>query len=405
MRQREIAYPDSPIRRSVVEVFAIPSQALRLLWRHLPQLITAVCLGLAGRQAVIWIAVGVSSFSSLAAMLIMPLAPACVMASMIFAFWFVQPSLFHLGNDSWSPPRQASQSYWLSVGTLLVPFLGAYSTHGMLGDDLTSFRYAATTTEIINRGYDADTSRSFINDLTVLVVLVGVTIILRRVVGYVISRKGPTHLLALFSAYLEVLWMATGSAFLTRQIERWVTNRRNIAPTVQNIRDISSGLSSNTDGLLLQIAAWISIHWPLLLQFVAVPTAWLTLAVLVLGTSAAPNCETGQQPRPLSSRSSLPSVMGTFKATWRGLRVLAQPGLFSVALFCLIFTLTNFVEIGVIHLGRAMVGPLDVLASEVAASYILIAAKTAYLVVVVCLVASAVDYFSRPANHLESSSS
>ena len=63
------------LRDVAVESAVIPARAVSLLFRHLPQLVTVICLGLAARQAVIWLAVSLSTFSSLAASLVMPLAP------------------------------------------------------------------------------------------------------------------------------------------------------------------------------------------------------------------------------------------------------------------------------------------------------------------------------------------
>mgnify|MGYP006902848737 FL=1 len=72
------------LRDVATESAIIPFRAAGLLIRHLPQLVTLVCLGLAGRQAVIWLATWVSDFSSFAASLIMPLAPLSVMLSLVF---------------------------------------------------------------------------------------------------------------------------------------------------------------------------------------------------------------------------------------------------------------------------------------------------------------------------------
>lgn len=395
MRQRDIAYSDSPIRRSIVEVFAIPSLALCLLWRHLPQLVTAICLGLAGRQAVIWIAVGVSSFSSLAAMLIMPLAPACVMASMIFALWFVQPSLATMSTRA-QPSGQAHPAQWLAVGALLIPFLSAYSAHGLLRDDFATFRYAASTTEFAQRGFSSDTGRALIDSFAVLVALTAVTIVLRRLIGYRIAQKGPGHLLGFISAYLEVLWMVTGSTFLTFEIQRWLTSRRSFAPTLQEFREVSSGFGADTGSAVLEAVAWFSTQWPYLLQFLAVPISWLTLAVVVYGPQQGGE-ELNNEGRTRSDfqHRALRPVTEPIMTTWGGLRVLGRTGILPVVVFCLLFTLASFLETGSIRLGRAIVGPQDELASEVAASYILITAKTIYLLVVVCLVASAVDNFAR----------
>lgn len=75
------------------ESVSIPARAAKLLATNLSMLLTLICLGLAGRQAIIWLAVWLSNFSSFAASLVMPLAPVCVMLSLIFCLWQLRPSL------------------------------------------------------------------------------------------------------------------------------------------------------------------------------------------------------------------------------------------------------------------------------------------------------------------------
>lgn len=380
------------------ELLAIPAQALRLLGHHLPQIITAVSLGLAGRQAVIWFATWISSFSSFAAMLIMPLAPVCVMVSMIFGLWLLTPSLQSL-ESSPLPTKQWMQ--WgglLSVGALLVPFLSAYASHGMLSDDFAAFRYAATTTEIWNHGFDADTSRSFINSTPLLVALVVVTVLLRKFLGHLIAQKGTNRVLEFIAAYLEVLWMATGSAFVTLQVQRWVLSRRSVAPAFQSISDASAGWDAS--GFFPGLAAWLTTQLQYAFQFVTVPISWLTLAILVFGSlpGSRANAQNNNRGEAQGSRlrvQALQPVAEPLKTAWSGVRSLGHSGVFPLAVFCLVFTLSNFVEIGLISLGRAIVGPQEELVSEVAGPYILICAKAVYLVVVISLIASAFDHFSR----------
>ncbi|QYH20288.1 hypothetical protein JKI95_05095 [Corynebacterium aquatimens] len=50
----------TPLRLLASESLSIPGRAATLLVRHFPQLVTVICLGLAGRQAVIWLAVWLS---------------------------------------------------------------------------------------------------------------------------------------------------------------------------------------------------------------------------------------------------------------------------------------------------------------------------------------------------------
>lgn len=410
------AAPSGSSRGVIAESLAIPAQAARLLVRHLPQLITLVCLGVAGCQAVTWLAVWVSSFSSLAAMLIMPLAPACVMASLVFCLWQLQPSLPFFsraplqanstdsediisgGTGIYSKGKRSQPG--LSVAALLIPFLTAYTAHGMLSDDLATFRRGATTDEYFNKGFSSDTSRSFIDETQVLIGLVVVTIILRKALGRVVAKKEPNTTLNMFAAYLEVLWTATGSAFIAKQVQNWAFSRRSIAPAFQSIRDASSEFSTDSSGFFTEVAAWFSAHAPALYQFITVPIAWLTLTVIVFGAATAidsPPSTGGTHEESDTSyrRQAMHPVLEPLKSTWNGLRVLTRSGLFPVVLFCLVFTLANFVEIGAIMAGRAIIGPQEVLAAEVAALYILTAAKAAYLIVVVCLIASATDYFAQ----------
>lgn len=76
---------DAALREVARESVIIPARAVRSLVQHLPQPVTVICLGLAGRQAVIWLAFWVSGFYTLAANLIMPLAPFSVRMPLIIA--------------------------------------------------------------------------------------------------------------------------------------------------------------------------------------------------------------------------------------------------------------------------------------------------------------------------------
>lgn len=53
------------------------------------------------------------------------------------------------------------------------------------------------------------------------------------------------------------------------------------------------------------------------------------------------------------------------------------------------------VELGVVEVGRAIVGPQDPHIGYPLGAYILVVARAAYLLVVICLVASALDFFLR----------
>lgn len=427
------------MRDLAVESAVIPGRAVTLLLRHLPQLVTVICLGLAGRQAVIWCAVWLSTFSSLAASLVMPLAPLSVMVSLIFCLWLLRPSLPFLSATFPDRDETSSRLRLMSVGGLLISFLTVYSTHGMLKEDLAAFRRAATLDEFQNQGFEADFSRAFVMDTWTIVGLIVVTIVLRKIIGYfALAEKGLGF--SYLSAYLEVLWMSMVSVVLTNQltsIQDWALSRRSMAPAYRSYVDMKTNLEE-TAGPFMDAWTWLAEKLPALNQFITVPIAWLTLGAVVFGTSIAAKkaadqeqsekeaeeaadkaaAEAGsaaaEQPRE-SARvrvrkrvrstaeqeaknafdNALQPVAGPLKSTWNGLRTLARAGLVPMTIFCLIFIFATGIELGVVELGRAIAGPQQHLLSETAATYILIVARAVYLIVVACLIASALDFFLR----------
>lgn len=421
------------MRDLAVESAVIPGRALTLLLRHLPQLVTVICLGLAGRHAVIWCAVWLSSFSSLAASLVMPLAPLSVMVSLIFCLWLLRPSLPFLSATFPDRDETSSRLRLMSVGGLLISFLTVYSTHGMLKEDLAAFRRAATLDEFQNQGFEADFGRAFVMDTWTIVGLIVVTVILRKIIGYfALAEKGLGF--SYFSAYLEVLWMSMVSVVLTNQlssIQDWALSRRSMAPAYRSYVDVKTSLQE-TAGPLVDAWAWLADKLPALNQLITIPIAWLTLGAVVFGTSIAAKQAADQakeeteeatggthsaaaEQRRESARvrmrkrvkataeqeakhafdNALQPVAGPLKTTWDGLRTLARAGLVPMTIFCLIFIFATGIELGVVELGRAIAGPQQHLLSEAAATYILVAARAVYLIVVACLIASALDFYLR----------
>lgn len=414
------------LRDLAYESASIPVRALKLLVRHFAQLVTVICLGLAGRQAVIWLAVWVSNFSSFAASLIMPLAPLCIMVSLIYCLWLLRPSLPFLYATFPDRKETSARVRLLSAGGMLISFLTVYATHGMLKEDLAAFRRATTIDEWINQGFQADFSRAFIDSTASLIALVVVTVILRRIIGYfALAEKGLGF--TYFAAYLEVLWMSTVSVIVTNQlsnVESWALSRKSISPAYHRFVEVKTNLEESA-GATVTVWDWLAEKLPILNQFVTVPIAWLTLGAVVFGTSIAakkaseatsePEEEAGQQPAQSSGSTSiryrmrstarqeaktavdnaLQPVAGPIKTTWEGLKTLMRAGLVPMTIFCLVFMFATAIELGVVELGRMIVGPHDMLFNEVTASYILIVARAVYLIVVVCLIASALDFFLR----------
>lgn len=415
------------LRDVATESAVIPLRAASLLFRHLPQLVTLVCLGLAGRQAVIWLATWVSDYSSFAASLIMPLAPLSVMLSLIFCLWALRPSLPFLSATFPGLSETSTRTRLLSAGGMLISFLTVYATHGMLKEDLSAFRRAATFDEYQNQFFEADFNRAFVNSTGALIALVVGTIVLRKIVGYFALAErglGFTYL----SAYLEVLWMTTVSVFLTNRlaaVQDWALTRQSLAPAYRKYLELKTTIADSF-GPLGDAWAWLAAKLPALNQLITVPIAWLTLGAVVFGTSLVAKevkdnaaeaeaisdpPETAPQPARAHVRTRLKSaagheakhavdeavkpVAGPVKTTWKGLKALSRAGLIPMTIFCLVFMLATVVELGIVELGRAIIGPQDPHIGYPLGAYILIVSRAAYLLVVVCLIASALDFFLR----------
>lgn len=418
---------ETTLRGVARESAVIPVRGAHLLIRNFPQLVTVICLGLAGRQAVIWLAVWLSAYSSFAASLVMPLAPVCVMLAIIFCLWLLRPSLPFLAATFPERGETSPKVRLLSAGGMLISFLTVYSTHGMLKEDLASFRHAATITEFQNQGVDADFSRAFVDSIPALIGLIGGTILLRKIIGYfALAEKGLG--LTYLSAYLEVLWMTTVSVFLTNQIsalQDWALSRQSVAPAYRGYKSLKTEAETalgDSAGVIADAWTWLADTLPAFNQLVTIPIAWLTLGAVVFGTSLAAKKAAdgedkqeeqpeGEAPRRRMSAQlkaaaeaeakrtvdeALQPVAGPLKTLWNALKTLARAGLVPMTIFCLVFMSAVAVEIGAVELGRAIAGPqTDILLSEVAAQYILVGARACYLLVVVCLIASGLDFFLR----------
>lgn len=415
-----------PLQNMLWESAVIPARAGKLLLRHFPQLVTLICLGLAGRQAVIWAAVWISDFSSFAASLLMPLAPLCVMLSIIVCLWLLRPSLPFLSATFPDRADTPKRTRLLSAGGMLISFLTVYATHGMLREDIAAFRRAATFDEYQNQYFDADFSRAFVHSTAALITLVAGTLVLRKIVGYfALAEKGLgfTYL----SVYLEVLWMTTVSVFLTNQlnnVQEWALTRKSIYPAYQRYQDVMEGVEENA-GWLADVWTWLSDKLPAFNQLVTIPIAWLTLGAVVFGTSLAAKRATDaakEQPeaadkeppaepagRRMRTRvkdaasgeakhaveEALQPVAGPLKTTWKGLKTLSRAGLIPMTTFCVVFMLSSALELGVVELGRLILGPQDTQIGYSLGAFVLIVARAVYLIAVVCLIASGLDYFLR----------
>lgn len=400
------SYVGSALRRAL----AVPIDALRILLRHWPALLTVIAVGLGLRQLVIWLAVTVSDYSPLAAALIVPLAPIVVMTSLITALWLVKPSLPYV-SKALATPADGVQGRLLTVGGLLIPFLTVYASNGLLKEDTREYIYNATLAESSTRFLTADFGRVNFEFGWVLISLVVVSLVVRKLIGvFALGEKSVGW--AGLSAYLEVLWMVTFSTVLTTWVANgrdWLATRAVIAPVIETanqVRDWSLELAGPVGALL----SWVVTILSRADDVIIIPVAWLTLGATIYGTSlVVPSTKKKKRgpahskdsPRQFSelavrqARSTIDTaaqpIVGPVKVTWSGLTKVAAAGLAPMVTFCLLFITAKAAEVGVLHTGRMLLGPRPMMEAAAFHPYIEVVGRMVYFIVAIVLIAPAID--------------
>lgn len=395
-------------------LMAVPLAALRILGAHWAMLITVIALGLAGRQAVIWLAVVVSNDSPLLATLLMPLAPISVMAALIFALWQLRPSLPFVSQVlTTDPTKEGLRTRLITLGGLLIPFLTVYSSTGLLKADVRAFIADATVDESVNTLTTADYSRVFIQTPWIIALLVATALVLRKLIA--VFALGERFLPVAFAgAYLEVLWMISLSVVLASRIEdvkSWALTRASVAPVVDavtGVLDWATGLTGQAGTVVAAVIGFVAG----IDDLVVVPIAWLTLGAAIYGTSvAASQADTaarapGSTPvssltaaakqrleaeaRTIVNDASFP-IAGPIRTAWGSFKKVAAAGIAPVIGFCILFAFAELAELATVYLWRAVAGPHELMLSYALEPYAIALAKLVYYVVALALVAPAID--------------
>lgn len=396
---------------------AVPLAALRILGAHWAMLITVIALGLAGRQAVIWLAVLVSDVSPLAATLMLPLAPISVMSALIFALWRLRPSLpFVSAVLDTDPTKEGLRTRLITLGGLLIPFLTVYSSTGLLKADVRAFISDATVDEGVNNLTTTDFSRVFIQTPWIIALLVVTALVLRKLIA--VFALGERFLPVAFAgAYLEVLWMISLSVILASRIEdvkSWALTRASVAPVVDavtGVADWATGLAGQAGAVVAAIIGFVAG----IDDLVVVPIAWLTLGAAIYGTSvaasqadaaageprapgstpvssltAAAKRRLEDEARTIVNDASFP-IAGPIRTAWGSLKKVAAAGIAPVIGFCILFAFAELAELATVYLWRAVAGPHELMLSYALEPYAIVLAKLVYYVVALALVAPAID--------------
>ena len=389
-------YVTSALRRTA----SLPLDALRLLAPHWAALLTVIALGLGVRALVIWAAVIVSGWSSLAAVFLIPLAPIAVMTSLITALWLLRPSLPYISRAVSDPAQGSTRVRLLTIGGLLIPFLTVYSSNGLLREDTRAYIHDATLSETSRNLFTADFGRTNYEITWVLISLIVLALVLRKIIGvFALGERSVGWAGA--SAYLEVLWMVTFSVVLTGGIawvRNWVVTRAVVAPVIDWWESVRAW-SLEIAGPVGAVVSWLVSLVSRADDVIIVPVAWLTLGATIYGARLASNTAgtTGVHRTRLQAEArkaldeAAQPLLGPVKSTLSSLGRIAAAGLGPMVMFCLLFTLAKGTELAVLYLGRALVGPRDMWESAAVDPWILVTARMVYFMAALVFIAPALD--------------
>ncbi len=404
-------------RDAVRDAISVVLHGIRIIGMHFPVLLTIYLLGAAGRGAAIWGAVLLSKHNSLLGALLVPLAPLCTLTALILMLRAVSPSLHFTrfdavaeGEETPQAPQVVRERLGLLASTL-IPFLAVYAAQGYLKEDTFAFVNAATADEFNNNtdlwfhGGHADVGRAAIASENWLWGIVAVAFVLRWLVNrFDLPSRNVSFGLA--AAWFEVTWVTLFAHQIPRMfgaVKDWVDGRVAVV-WAQNLWHSVIDALGPIGGPVEAARAWF---WGVLGDFdaiVIIPVAWLTVGAIVYGrTISAPSGP--EKPRAHLDRrlSRLPGPVGRwagdfvddftsrFAGLAKGLRTLAVAGLVPMLLFCLVFVLALQAKYLTYELIRVLTGPLDPTDSTAFSPWMDVVAGAVYTLVVVGLLAAAVD--------------
>lgn len=416
-------------RFAVADALSVVVGSVRIIGAHWPVLLTIYLLGQAVRNGALWAAVVTTKVDHTLGAFLVPIAPLATLTALILMLRVVSPSLPFATFDAaaTAPAADASAPTTMLarqtrvvrerlalLASTLIPFLAVYTAQGYLKEDQTKFVTEANADEFMNNadfwlGRGAlDASRTVIASGYWFWVLVGLALALRWLVDRLDLPERSTGW-GLFAAYIEVAWvtlLATGFTNQVREWQGWIERRQFVA----TVYDWWVGFTDLLGPVASPVRSAVSWVWGSLGGFddiIVVPMAWLTVGAVVYGRSiTAPSPRAGVDPRAQAWRQRLARVPtpvrkagGEFFAGWwsrfkglaGGVRTLASAGLAPMLLFCLVFILANGAEtLTALGLQR-LIGPGNVNDLIAFTPYRDLLARAVYTVLVVGLLAAAVD--------------
>jgi hypothetical protein len=392
-------------RDALVSGALVVADAARLLVRHLPALLTVFLLGLAARNAVLWVAVLVGRDHGVIASFLLPLAPLAMVVSLVLMLRIAGGAIVAKGSTS-------SQVALLT--SVLIPFLTVYAVTGRLADDQAQF---------VNESYADERYQGHGGETPLAVRTIAATegnLLLYLLVGFLVVRFAIDILdleerhtgWGLVQVLVEVTWLTLFATFLTNQLgdlRDWVQDLVVLTWVTDSWRSVTDTLGPLTDPARA-VSGLFSDTLEHIGPIVVVPLLWLAVGAVVL-VGGLPQSRRETPALPTSSRrvtarlaprlerlrsrragAKLLELAGRrFEDLVDGIRVIVHAGLLPVLVFCLVLPLARLAQWGTAEAIRLAVGPRDPETMILFSRYPDIVLDAVYTLTVVVIVVAAVD--------------
>lgn len=413
------APPEGILRGALADAGSVVVHGLRIIAAHAPVLAVIYLLGAAVRGAALWGATVLSDRSHFWGAMLVPIAPLATLTAIVLMLRSVSPSLRFTRFDPAAEDsdvdlpqdRSVARERLALLASTLVPFLTVYAAQGYLQVDLDRWINEANADELLNNadavwhGAASDSARTTIAENQWLWMAVVVALGLRWLVNR-LDLPDRATLWGLFAAWLEVTWVTLFAHQIPRifaRIRDWVEDRAVVAWAQDLWHDVVEVLGPL--GSALDVAReWT---WAVLGDIdaiVVVPIAWLTVGAVVYGRQITePEARIAarervdkrlkRMPRPVQRWGGdfLDDASARFAGLFKGLKLLAVAGLVPMLLFCLVFVLATQAKYATMELVRWVTGPLDQTDATAFWPWMDVLAQGVYTLLVVGLLAAAVD--------------
>lgn len=416
---------------------------LRVLWACWPQLLVVFLIGATVRNLALWLAVKATLIHAFVGQAIMPIAPLATLVALVVMLRIAarqlanavprsasdQPADDLPANNSLKDASPADLLAWadaesgtkhrlgmrrwggdlIVATTVLVPFLAVYASYGLLEEDRVGYIHDVTTDATANGVFDVNWARLDVLHGWPLIVTVALAITLRKLLtSFKVSERSWRW--ASLVAYIEAVWVVILARYFQAQlsdIQAWVSSRAVVVGLLR-WKDAAIDLLGPVAPLVHHTLGWISQHLASMGELVVIPVAWMAIGATITGSQLADSdsalaMPTSQRERYERRLARIPSpmrravarvadpVLSPVQEAVESLRRVAVAGLVPMVLFCLVFVLASRVQVLVAWIARWFIGPQswqDQLATQ---SYLMVAERAAYTLVVVALLTAAIS--------------